>query len=265
MNKKIFIGLLSTLCIFALVGCGGNNTSDNLSNSSTTSNNISDKFEGLTEEEYFNKYYKLPDGWKDEQLHCAISGDLIDVSVEKALIMGCSYRFGYSLSVVNANSTTVSSSNENVFKVEKNSEGSCVVTPIHEGEAYFTLMDDNQLVRYRQKVIVKNPLSYDDMLEYLSNVEYWDPKIGEQITMNFLFDNEVILTGYATSGSGNSNVSYVATYEFKEETIDEYRFSFTDEVSKQHSWTGFNVSKCGDFMYLMSSYGVDAILRPNGL
>ena len=150
------------------------------------------------------------------------------------------------------------------MKLEKLSETSYKVIALHEGNTVITIYDENGLDRYSQIVSVRDPMTKERMEDYLSEVEYWQSiaGFGDSYRLTFFFDNEVGVEG---SLQNVPFESYTGRFKFLEETIDEYRYVFTDDNSKESEakLTQFNVSKAGDYMYLFFSAGLAAILQPN--
>ena len=144
------------------------------------------------------------------------------------------------------------------MKLEKISETSYKVIALHEGNTVITIYDENGLDRYSQIVSVRDPMTKERMEDYLSEVEYWQSTagFGDTYRLTFFFDNEVGVEG---SLQNVPFESYTGKFKFLEETIDEYRYVFTDDNSKESEakLTQFNVSKAGDYMYLFFSAGLE--------
>lgn len=282
-NKTLLAILLGSLVLTGCTGITSSNSSSS-SESGTSSNSVSSvtssentTSETSTSEEsssssisntnghkYEDKYYAIAEGTENFTFKLSYSGALIDYAVDKIIVTGVEDTFSFSFVDIFSATSTVCSSNEEVMKLEKISETSYKVIALHEGNTVITIKDENGLDRYSQIVSVRDPMTRDEIEDYLSEVEFWESiaGFGDTYRLTFFFDNEVGVEG---SLQNVPFESYTGKFELKEETIDEYRYVFTDDKSKESEakLTQFNISKAGDYMYLYFSAGLAAILTPN--
>ena len=282
MKNKIILSAL--LCTLIVTGCVSNSSSISSSSSSESSvssldtstssssssvntsseDSSSSSISSVSGNKYEDKYYQIPEGTENFTFGISYSGALIDYAVDKIIITGVEDTFSFSFVDIFSATSTAYSSNEEVMKLEKLSETSYKVIALHEGNTVITIYDENGLDRYSQIVSVRDPMTKERMEDYLSEVEYWQSiaGFGDSYRLTFFFDNEVGVEG---SLQNVPFESYTGKFKFLEETIDEYRYVFTDDNSKESEakLTQFNVSKAGDYMYLFFSAGLAAILQPN--
>lgn len=268
LKKLLVIGLVG---LSSLVGCGNtNNDSTEASSSSievvsSESSSETSSVSLVSGHNYAEEsWYTLPADYSEFTFGLSVTGVLIDVAVDKELVTGTSDTFSFSFTKNTTATCTVTSSNEDVFTITKNGEFSYTINAVHEGNAILTIKDAMGIERYSHVIYVRDGKSVEEMSKYLSDVEYWQSYAGygDTYVLTFFFGGEVSISG---SLQAVPFESYDATYELTNETETEYQYTFTDEKSAKHQagLTGFNISKTGDFMYLLYKNGVAAIMFPN--
>ncbi len=278
MKKNLIITALSGLLLLGVVSCGLtiDSSSEEVSNSvgdsyaetseislpSSESNSTSSEVVGENHK-YADSYYEIPEDTIEYVDGLSVSGALIDVNVDKQFVTGVSDTFSFSYTRNASATSNATSSNEDVFKIEKISETNYKIIPVHEGNAVLHITDSKGLDRYNHIVYVRDAMAQEEMEEYLSDVEYWVSYAGygDSYKMTFLFDNQVAISG---SLQGVAFSSYTATFKLFSQNDTEYIYTFdTDSQKNSSGLTGFNISKTGDFMYLQYTNGTAAIMFPN--
>lgn len=273
MKKRLLLTLL--ICLLGLSSCNVNSSSNsesvstnssvisNTTTSNTTTSNITTSNTTSGTDKYEEKYYEIPSNIEERQFKISIQGALIDYNVHKKIITGSEDEFQFEYTDIYTPTSICTSSNTEVLKVEKINEFRYRVIALHEGNTVLRIKDTNGIDRYTIIIYVRDPMTRNEIEDYLSEVDYWISYsgLGDNYKLTFLFDNQVGISGALQNVPFES---YTATYELKEETFDEFRFVFTDEKTSKHEaqLVSFNVSKAGDFLYLMYKNGIAGILTP---
>lgn len=277
MKKSKLLLLLGVALTFTACDAKTNNsTSDsnsNNSNSDSISDNSGDVSDSSSEvivsdssslSELVEDEYNILPNWEEIQVDISVGEDLLDLSVNRAFGVGLEYNASYTMASSDLSKERVISSNEKVFSIEKSEGQSFKIRPHHAGQAFLRIYDSEGDVRYCKKVVVKDPIPTSDLEEYLVyDCEYWVSVMSWTDSFTITFNEG----GQYTISGAFSNVPFsnTGTYEFVGIVNNgkEYDFKFTDKDIASYGLTGFQLATVGSFMYLMGTYGTEAILFPN--
>lgn len=269
LNKKTIGGML---LMILLVGCNGGNNSTNknsstsnssspvISTSTVSTNNStvssSSTSSSVSTPEHEQNFPEL----SEINYDISMSDALIDISLDLAVCTNTELQIGFSFKEITTDGAIITTSHPDVLKYEYVG-GRHIIKGLKAGKSYLIIKDHEGYIHYRKAVTVKNAISENDIYDYLFNVDTWYSWFSES-TLVFLENKTGI---YKKSDGFTVTGSFEFTYELEriDTRTNEFVFKFTEirEKTLEYTPVGFNVSLCGDIIYLQDTNMTSDILQ----